>query len=41
VIRPIFAEFPAGHGIYAIAVGLTRDGIACPSTHDLGRNSHR
>jgi Recombinase len=28
-------------GIYAIAEGLTRDGIPCPSAHDPGRNRHR
>lgn len=41
VVRRIFAEFLAGHGIYAIAEHLTRDGIPCPSAHDPGRNSHR
>jgi site-specific DNA recombinase len=41
VVRRIFAEFLAGHGIYAIAEHLTRDGIACPSAHDPARNSHR
>jgi site-specific DNA recombinase len=34
-------EFIAGHGFYAIAEGLTRDGIPCPSAHDPGRNRHR
>jgi hypothetical protein len=41
VVRRIFAEFTAGHGFYAIAEGLTRDGIPSPSAHDPGRNSHR
>jgi hypothetical protein len=41
VVRRIFAEFTAGHGIYAIADGLTRDGIPSPSAHDRARNSHR
>jgi site-specific DNA recombinase len=41
VVRRIFAEFLAGHGIYAIAEHLTRDGIPCPSAHDPGRNKHR
>ena len=41
VVRRIFAEFAAGHGIYAIAEGLTRDGIPSPSAHDPARNSHR
>ena len=40
VVRRIFAEFAAGHGIYAIAEGLTRDGISSPSAHDPARNSH-
>jgi site-specific DNA recombinase len=41
VVRRIFAEFIAGHGFYAIAEGLTRDGIPSPSAHDPGRNRHR
>ncbi len=41
VVRRIFAWFTGGHGIYAIAEGLTRDGIPCPSAHDPGRNAHR
>src|SRR6266404_1224349 len=41
VVVRIFAEFSAGSGIYAIAEGLTRDGIPSPSAHDPGRNSHR
>ncbi|MBB5070053.1 DNA invertase Pin-like site-specific DNA recombinase [Saccharopolyspora gloriosae] len=41
VVRRIFAEYLAGVGIYAIAEGLTRDGIACPSAHDRERNRHR
>ncbi len=31
----------AGHGIFAIAEGLTRDGIPSPSAHDPARNPHR
>lgn len=31
VVRSIFTEFLAGKGIYAIAEGLTRDGIPSPS----------
>jgi site-specific DNA recombinase len=31
VVVRIFSEFLAGAGIYAIAEGLTADGIACPS----------
>ena len=41
VVRRIFSEFIAGHGFYAIAEGLTRDGIPCPSAHDPARNRHR
>src|SRR5205085_1076577 len=41
VVRRIFALFLAGHGIYAIAEMLTRDGIPCPSAHDPARNKHR
>ena len=41
VVERIFAEFAAGHGLYAIAEHLTRDGIACPSAHDPDRNTHR
>ncbi|WP_285498465.1 recombinase family protein, partial [Actinomadura sp. NBRC 104425] len=28
-------------GLFAIAEGLTRDGIPCPSAHDRARNPHR
>jgi hypothetical protein len=31
----------AGRGIFAIAEGLTRDGIPCPSMNDPARNRHR
>ena len=41
VVRRIFEEFTAGKGIFAIAEGLTRDGIPCPSAHDPARNTHR
>ena len=41
VVRRIFAEFIAGMGIFAIAEGLTRDGIPSPSAHDPARNTHR
>ncbi len=40
-VRRIFGEFLSGHGLYAIAEHLTRDGIACPSAHDPARNPHR
>jgi DNA invertase Pin-like site-specific DNA recombinase len=41
VVRRIFAEFLSGRGIFAIAEGLTRDGIPSPSAHDPERNTHR
>jgi site-specific DNA recombinase len=41
VARRIFTEFIEGRGIFAIAEGLTREGIASPSAHDPARNSHR
>jgi hypothetical protein len=41
VVERIFAEFLDGRGIFAIAEGLTRDGIPSPSAHDPARNTHR
>ncbi len=41
VVVRIFSEFLRGYGIYAIAEGLTRDGIPRPSAHDPRRNPHR
>lgn len=41
VVRRIFREYLAGHGLHAISEGLTRDGILCPSAHDPARNTHR
>src|SRR5579884_3566703 len=41
VVRRIFDEYAAGRGLYAIAEGLTRDGIPSPSAHDPARNRHR
>lgn len=41
IVARIFAEFITGTGLYAIAQGLTRDGIPCPSAHDRDRNRHR
>ena len=41
VVQRIFAEFLGGRGLLAIAEGLTRDGILCPSAHDRARNRHR
>ena len=34
-------EYLAGRGMFSIAEGLTRDGIASPSAHDPDRNRHR
>jgi site-specific DNA recombinase len=41
VVQRIFAEYLAGRGLFAIAEGLTRDGIPSPSQHDRARNRHR
>ncbi len=41
VVARIFAEYVAGKGIYAIAEGLTADGIPSPSAYDPARNRHR
>jgi DNA invertase Pin-like site-specific DNA recombinase len=41
VVQRIFAEYRRGRGRFAIAEGLTRDGIPCPSAHDPERNTHR
>jgi site-specific DNA recombinase len=41
VVQRIFTEFLDGKGAYAIAEGLTRDGILSPSAHDPARNQHR
>jgi hypothetical protein len=41
VVVRIFNEYLSGRGIYAIAEGLTRDGILSPSAHDPVRNPHR
>ncbi|MHB8465048.1 MAG: recombinase family protein [Acidimicrobiales bacterium] len=41
VVRRIFTEYIEGLGLYAIAEGLTRDGIPSPSGHDPDRNRHR
>ncbi|NOY55919.1 MAG: hypothetical protein GXP34_08025 [Actinobacteria bacterium] len=37
-MQRIFAEYLAGKGLYAIAEGLTADGIPSPSAHDPARN---
>lgn len=41
VVARIFEQFAQGLGLFAIAEGLTRDGIPCPSAHDRVRNPHR
>lgn len=41
VVIRIFAEYLAGRGLFAIAEGLTRDGIPSPSQYDPARNRHR
>jgi DNA invertase Pin-like site-specific DNA recombinase len=41
VVQRIFAEYLAGRGRFAIAEGLTADGIPSPSAHDRARNRHR
>jgi site-specific DNA recombinase len=41
VVVRIFAEYLAGRGLFAIAEGLTRDGIPSPSQYDRARNRHR
>ena len=41
VVQRIFTEYLAGRGLFAIAEGLTRDGIPSPSQHDRARNRHR
>ncbi|MFF4602689.1 recombinase family protein [Streptomyces sp. NPDC001339] len=41
IVQRIFREYVEGRGFYAIAEGLTADGIPCPSAHDPARNRHR
>ncbi|GAA2405957.1 recombinase family protein [Actinomadura vinacea] len=46
VVQRIFGEYlgldgSPEKGLFAIAEGLTRDGIPCPSAHDRARNRHR
>lgn len=41
VVVRIFEEYVAGKGLFAIADGLTRDGVLSPSAYDRARNSHR
>jgi site-specific DNA recombinase len=41
MVARIFKEYLSGRGIFAIAEGLTRDGVPSPSAHDPARNRHR
>ncbi|HEY0688144.1 MAG TPA: recombinase family protein, partial [Kribbella sp.] len=41
VVRRIFADYLNGKGDRAIANGLNRDGIACPSARRPDQNRHR
>lgn len=41
VVRRIFADYRRGLGDRAIASGLNRDGIPCPSAHRPEQNRHR
>ena len=41
VVARIFDEFLTNRGLFAIAEGLTRDGIPSPSAYDRARNTHR
>lgn len=40
-MRRIFAEYLAGKGDRAIALGLNRDGVVCPSARRPDQNRHR
>lgn len=40
-VRRIFDEYIGGLGLYAIAEGLTSDGIPSPAARDPARNRHR
>ncbi len=41
VVQRIFGEYLSGKGYFAIAAGLSRDGIPSPSANDHARNRHR
>jgi DNA invertase Pin-like site-specific DNA recombinase len=41
IVRRIFEQAAAGHGLRAIAETLARDGIPSPAAHDRARNRHR
>lgn len=41
IVVRIFEEYVAGRGLYALAGGLTGDGVPSPSAYDRARNPHR
>ena len=41
VVRRIFADYVDGKGDRAIAEGLNRDGVPCPSARRPDQNRHR
>ena len=41
VVARIFEEYVSGRGLFAIAEGLTHDGVPSPSAYDRARNAHR
>jgi site-specific DNA recombinase len=41
VVQRIFREYLSGRGIFAIAEGLTSEGVPSPSAYDPARNRHR
>lgn len=41
MVQRIYGEYVGGRGLYAIAEGLTRDCVPCPSAADPERNRHR
>jgi site-specific DNA recombinase len=41
IVARIFEEYVSGRGLFAIADGLTRDGVPSPSAYDRARNAHR
>jgi site-specific DNA recombinase len=41
IVGRIFAQYLDGKGLFAIAEGLTADGVPCPSAADPKRNPHR
>lgn len=41
IVQRIYTEYLTGKGLYAIAEGLTSDGVPSPSAADPARNRHR